>query len=109
MANQRSATMGFRDVVVGWFGEGVARKVEQFVDGVVFEDDLITCRTCARPVAAALMSERGQCPVCGTPACKETMIETLEAQKRAALASGSDAINLVEEIDRRLIMLRAKR
>jgi uncharacterized protein (UPF0212 family) len=101
--------MGFRDVVVGWFGEAVARRIEAFVEGELFGDSMVMCPKCARPVAAAFISGRQECPVCGVKATDAMMIEALEARRRTALAAGSDAISEVEEIDRRLIMLRAKR
>ena len=100
---------GFRDVVVRWLGEGVARKIERFVDGTIFgEKTFLTCPQCKTPVAATLISERGACPLCGAQGTKETMIEALEARKRAAMAAGEAATKDVEEIDRQLSAMRKK-
>jgi uncharacterized Zn finger protein (UPF0148 family) len=98
--------MALRDVVVGWFGEGVARRIEQFVDGTVFGDDFVTCPQCRTPVAATLITERGVCPVCRTIATNDLSIEALEARKRTAMAAAQAANNEVEEIER---LLNAKR
>jgi hypothetical protein len=46
------------------------------------------------------------CLMCGAAACKETMIEALEAKKRAAMAAGEAATVAVEEIDQTLSTLR---
>ena len=100
--------MAARDFVVGWLGESVAQKIEQFVEGQVFGDTFVTCPQCKMPVAAALISERQECPICGAMATKETKIEALEARRRAALAAGADAAKEVEEIDRQLLTMRKK-
>ena len=98
--------MAARAWVVRWFGEGVARRIEQFVEGQVFGDTFVTCPHCSTPVAATFIAERGECPVCGTAATKETKIEALEAKRAAALAAGGDANKEVEEIERKLLALR---
>ena len=98
--------MAARDWVVRWFGESVARRIEQFVEGGIFGDEFVTCRQCSTPVAAAFISERKKCPVCGARASQEMMIESLEARKAAAMAAGGDANEEVEEIDRRLAVIR---
>ncbi len=96
---------GFRDVVVRWFGEGVARKIEQFVDGQVFREPLVTCQKCGRLVAAELFS-LGRCPVCDATATKDTMIEALEARKRDVQEASKAADNEAHDIDRQLSALR---
>jgi rubrerythrin len=63
--------MAARDLVVKWFGEAVARKIEQFVDGTLFGDDLATCPRCGTPVAATFITERGECPICGAKSTTE--------------------------------------
>ena len=101
--------MAARTWVVKWFGEGVARKIEQFVDGLVFQDEFVTCGHCSTPVAAALITERGECPICRTATSSETIIELLEVRRRAALAAGDAANNEVKEIDQKLLSLRKER
>lgn len=100
--------MALRDVVVGWFGENAARKIEQFVEGEIFGDVMVTCPACGRPVASAYLGERRACPVCGAAATDETANNALAA-RRAAVQAAADAANKeVEEIDRRLLELRSK-
>ena len=95
--------------VVRWFGEGVARKIEQFVDGAVFQDSFVICPQCETPVAATLIAERdGLCPICRTVATNDLTVEALEARKGAALAAGEVAHNDVAEIDRLLEARRPK-
>jgi hypothetical protein len=94
--------MAARDFVVRWFGEKVARRIENFVNGTIFGEQSVTCPKCGRPVPAALVVEREACSVCQENAADKTMMDALEAEKRAALAAGTDAIPAVEELDRRL-------
>jgi len=98
--------MAARDWVCRWFGEGVARKIETFINDTIFGEQTVTCPQCGRPVPAALVVEREACPVCQAGATNETMIEALEAEKRAAQAAGSVADNQVEEMERRLLAKR---
>ncbi len=98
--------MALRDVVVRFLGESVARRIEQFVEGEFFGDELLPCPACATPVASAYICERGMCPVCGATAGQETVIIALEARRRAAQEAGAAAIREMEEIDRELSHLR---
>jgi hypothetical protein len=100
--------MAARDFVVKWLGEGVARKIEQFVNGVIFEEQSVTCPRCGRLVPAALVVEREVCPVCQEKATNRTMIDALEAQKTAAQAAGTAAINDAQELERRLSTVRKR-
>ena len=96
--------MAARDLVVRWLGEGVAQKIEQFVEGQIFGDSMVRCRQCKTPIAATFLAERKECQVCGARATKEMLIEALEAQKRTLLAAGSAVEKEVEEIDKLLVL-----
>ena len=100
--------MAARAWVVRWFGEGVARSIEQFVEGNLFGDEFITCPQCQTPVAATLMAEWRMCPICRKSATNETMIEALKARRAAALEASSAANKQVEEIERELLVMRKK-
>jgi hypothetical protein len=100
--------MAFRDVVVRWLGERVARRIEQFVNGTIFGMDDVTCPMCGTLVPAALVVEREACPVCQQAADNQTMIQALEVEKRAAQSEGSEAINEAEGIERKLSTRRPK-
>lgn len=63
--------MAARAWVVRVFGENVARRIEQFVDGKVFGSILVACPNCKTPIATEL-AERGVCPICGTTVISET-------------------------------------
>lgn len=98
--------MGFRNVVVRLLGESVAQRIEQFVEGKVFNDTMVTCPACGRLVATDYLCERRVCPVCGAAVGQETIVNALEARRRTAQEAGAAVNKEVEEIDRRLSEMR---
>jgi hypothetical protein len=100
--------MAFRNVIVRFFGESVARRIEAFVEGTIFGDDFVTCPQCGTPVAVTLITEWGICPICRTTACEDLSVEALEARRRTALAAEETAKKEVEEIERLIATRRAE-
>ncbi len=63
--------MTLRQWLVRFFGENVARKIEEFMDGSVFGDPLVACPQCGRLSSATMIGKWKMCPVCHAPAAEQ--------------------------------------